>query len=356
MRLAVGGGGHPQYDRTRVVDLRLPWQCSAAAGRPAVPLLAGRRRGGAARAGGVRDDARLRGRRSGSTCTCAGSPSRRACSSCPRPTRRRSEGFVGEALASLDRPDAVLRVVWTPGAGGDGSIGFVLVTPLPRASMTAGPRDRAGVAPACHRRGDPPRVAMAPAGVKSTSYAVNMAAQAEAAGAARTTPFFLCSRASARVPDVEHLVRRGRCPAHAGLELGILAGVTRETLIAAAGRPASASSRASTPRTARGRGRGLHLVERPRGDARRPPRRRQIGDGGPGPGRGSDAVALRRAVSQILRARPGHLVPGGDVLALKRVRGGPPQATRTMSGAFGTLRGNMPASNGRRSPLRWSHR
>ena len=39
--------------------------------------------------------------------------------------------LVGEALASLDRPDAVLRVVWTPGAGGDGSIGFVLVTPLP---------------------------------------------------------------------------------------------------------------------------------------------------------------------------------------------------------------------------------
>jgi len=49
----------------------------------------------------------------------------------PPPDLAGLERLVAEALGSLDRPDAVLRVVWTPGAGGDGSIGFVLVTPLP---------------------------------------------------------------------------------------------------------------------------------------------------------------------------------------------------------------------------------
>src|SRR6476661_7316853 len=50
----------------------------------------------------------------------------------PEPDTGALAALVAEALASLDGPDAVLRVVWTPGAGGDGSVGFVLVTPLPQ--------------------------------------------------------------------------------------------------------------------------------------------------------------------------------------------------------------------------------
>ena len=99
----------------------------------------------------------------------------------PPPDLAALEGLVGEALGSLDGPDAVLRVVWTPGAGGDGSIGFVLVTPLPDGfdEMRARGIELASLqlAIGAATRSESPWLLP---GVKSTSYAVNMAAQAEA--------------------------------------------------------------------------------------------------------------------------------------------------------------------------------
>ena len=55
----------------------------------------------------------------------------------PPPDIEGLTALVGDALASLERPDAVLRVVWTPGSGDGDSIGFVLVTPLPGFTLGA---------------------------------------------------------------------------------------------------------------------------------------------------------------------------------------------------------------------------
>ena len=182
VHLSVGDGGHPQYHRTRARDAARPCRARPRRRRPSAAAASRRRRGGSARAGGLRDDARLRRAcRFASTCTCGGSASRRACSSSRRRISRRSRGSSPRRWARSTAPDAVLRVVWTPGAGGDGSIGFVLVTPLPGGfdEMRARGIELASLqlAIGAATRSEAPWLLP---GVKSTSYAVNMAAQAEA--------------------------------------------------------------------------------------------------------------------------------------------------------------------------------
>jgi 4-amino-4-deoxychorismate lyase len=155
----------------------------------------------------------------------------------PPPDPEALRSLVGEALASLDAPDAVLRVVWTPGAGGDGSIGFVLVTPLPAGfdEMRARGIQLASLqlAIGASTRRESPWLLP---GVKSTSYAVNMAAQAEARRRGADDALFLSLEGVALECPTSNIwfVEDGALHTPA-LELGILAGVTRETLIAAAG-------------------------------------------------------------------------------------------------------------------------
>ena len=148
------------------------------------------------------------------------------------------EALVAQALAAAAEGDAVLRVYWTPGREHDSSPqALVLVSALP------------GHLDATRQRGlnlislslgfDTDQRLTSPwtlAGVKSTSYAVNMAAQAEA---------------QRRGADDAILLDRGgqvlECPVSnvwwlygttletPSLELGILAGVTRAEVAELAG-------------------------------------------------------------------------------------------------------------------------
>ena len=94
--------------------------------------------------------------------------------------------LVALATGAYDGDDGVLRLTCSKGAPGAGPVGFALVTPVPAASVAA--RER-GVAAVTLTLGVPAGLrADAPwllGGVKSTSYAVNMATlrAAEQAGA-----------------------------------------------------------------------------------------------------------------------------------------------------------------------------
>jgi 4-amino-4-deoxychorismate lyase len=146
-------------------------------------------------------------------------------------------GLVDLALAHVGAADAVLRLVWTPGAAGGPPTGFALVTDLPGGldEMRA-----AGIAlaslqlatGATARRASPWLLA----GVKSTSYAVNMAAQHEARRRGADDALFLSLEGTALECPTSNVwfVEDGVLHTPA-LDLGILAGVTRDTLLAAAG-------------------------------------------------------------------------------------------------------------------------
>jgi branched-subunit amino acid aminotransferase/4-amino-4-deoxychorismate lyase len=71
-------------------------------------------------------------------------------------------------------------------------------------------------------------------GVKSTSYAVNMAAQRRRTGAGRTMRCSCRPRDRAGGPTSNMWFTEGQKLCTPGLDLGILAGVTRDTLLAAA--------------------------------------------------------------------------------------------------------------------------
>jgi 4-amino-4-deoxychorismate lyase len=154
----------------------------------------------------------------------------------PPPDTEALTALVGQALASLDHPDAVMRVVWTPGSGNGDSIGFVLVTPIPEGfeEMRARGIELASLqlAIGAATRNQSPWLLP---GVKSTSYAVNMAAQAEARRRGAGDALFLSLEGIALECPTSNVwfVEDGVLHTPA-LDLGILAGVTRETLIAAA--------------------------------------------------------------------------------------------------------------------------
>ena len=241
-------------------------------------------------------------------------------------------------------------MVWTPGAGGDGSIGFVLVTPLPAGfdEMRARGIELASLqlAIGASTRREAPWLLP---GVKSTSYAVNMAAQAEARRRGADDALFLSLEGVALECPTSNIwfVEDGALHTPA-LELGILAGVTRETLIAAAEDAGMRLVEGEYPREqVAARRRGVHLVERARGDARRPSRRRadrRRASGGRG---GPDAVrapARRRPRLERYSAASGTLCQAATYSRWSGCVSRPAQATCTMSGAFGTWRGYMPAS------------
>lgn len=144
--------------------------------------------------------------------------------------------LVGDALASLGAVDAVLRIVWTPGTATTRPTGFALVTPLPEGFDRMRGR---GIALASLQLaiGATARTA-SPwllAGVKSTSYAVNMAAQREAHKRGADDALFLSLEGIVLECPTSNIwfVADGLLCTPA-LDLGILAGVTRETLIDAA--------------------------------------------------------------------------------------------------------------------------
>jgi 4-amino-4-deoxychorismate lyase len=146
----------------------------------------------------------------------------------PSLERAALEELVPLVLDAAGEEDAVLRLVWTAGPAGGEATGLALLSPIPAWIEEA----RARGARAVSLLGVRAAVPWFLPGVKSTSYAVNMAADAEAKRRGADEAVFV---------DAEGVVLEGtvtnvwwrvgdvlRTPA---LELGILAGVTRAALL-----------------------------------------------------------------------------------------------------------------------------
>jgi 4-amino-4-deoxychorismate lyase len=138
-----------------------------------------------------------------------------------------------EQLASLvlgERPggDAVLRFVWTGGSDDGAPTGIAILSPIPSWIEDARARGVRVVSLLGVR-------AVAPwllPGVKSTSYAVNMAAEAEARRRGADEAIFVDPDGIVLEGTVTNVWwRNGRTLFTPSLELGILAGVTRAALI-----------------------------------------------------------------------------------------------------------------------------
>jgi 4-amino-4-deoxychorismate lyase len=138
------------------------------------------------------------------------------------------------AIEASTEPDAVLRLYITPGREGEGRpTSFALVSTLPpdleerRARGLRMITVPLGLEPGL--RADAPWLL---GGVKSTSYAVNMAAEAEARRRGADDAVFLASGGIVLEGPVTNVWwRRGDELFTPALELGILAGVTRATLL-----------------------------------------------------------------------------------------------------------------------------
>ncbi len=210
------------------------------------------------------------------------------------------EGLVADALAGLGSVDAVLRLVWTPGAGDGRATGFALVTPLPdgldamRAQGIALATLQLAIGTTA-RQASPWLLA----GVKSTSYAVNMAAQHEARKRGADDALFLSLEGTAlECPTSNVWFVEGGVLHTPALDLGILAGVTRDTLLAAAAEAGTAVEEGAYPRERVAAAaevftsssvREVMPVVRMDGAA--------VGDGRPGPVAAAMQAALRREAS-----------------------------------------------------------
>ncbi len=143
-----------------------------------------------------------------------------------------------DALAAAGADDAVLRLYWTAGREGtEEPNGLALVSTLPPGLEE---RRARGLRVVALRLGIEADVrAVAPwmlGGVKSTSYAVNMAAEAEARRRGADDAVFLASGDVVLEGPVTNVWwRLGLTLYTPALELGILAGVTRATMVEEAG-------------------------------------------------------------------------------------------------------------------------
>jgi 4-amino-4-deoxychorismate lyase len=140
--------------------------------------------------------------------------------------------LAGAAVAAGNAPDAVLRLLWTAGREGGPPVALALVAPLPEWLESA----RASGVTAISLLGVRAQAPWLLGGVKSTSYAVNMAAEAEARRRGADDAVFVDAEGIVlEGPVTNWWWRRGTTLFTPGLELGILAGVTRAVLLERAG-------------------------------------------------------------------------------------------------------------------------
>jgi 4-amino-4-deoxychorismate lyase len=156
----------------------------------------------------------------------------------PPPDLSRCRTLVRAALEEAGVADAALRVYWTAGREGQGRPRLlVLVSALPLGLEELREHGIKLISLPLGLQAD--LRAFAPwllGGVKSTSYAVNMAAEAEARRRGAYDAVFLASGGIVLEGPVTNIWwRRERVLYTPALELGILAGVTRATLIEEAG-------------------------------------------------------------------------------------------------------------------------
>jgi 4-amino-4-deoxychorismate lyase len=149
------------------------------------------------------------------------------------------EKLARSALDAAGEPEAVLRLYWTAGREGSGRpTALALVSSVPPQLEELRAQGIKLIALPLGLQAD--LRAFAPwllGGVKSTSYAVNLAAEAEAKRRGADDAVFLASGDVVLEGPVTNVWwRLERVLYTPALELGILAGVTRATLIAEAGR------------------------------------------------------------------------------------------------------------------------
>jgi 4-amino-4-deoxychorismate lyase len=153
----------------------------------------------------------------------------------PPVERVRLSVLTGLVVPKAAGGDAVLRLVWTAGAEGGPPSGLALLSPVPTWIEDV----RARGARAVSLLGVRAAVPWLLPGVKSTSYAVNMAAESEARRRGAEEAIFIDGDGIVLEGTVTNVWwRRGDTLYTPSLELGILAGVTRATLLELA--PASA--------------------------------------------------------------------------------------------------------------------
>jgi 4-amino-4-deoxychorismate lyase len=146
----------------------------------------------------------------------------------PAVARKRLQVLVGLVVPKAERGDAVLRLVWTAGPAGGSPTGLALLSAVPDWIADA----RARGASAVSLLGVRAAVPWLLPGVKSTSYAVNMAAEAEARRRGSDEAIFVDSDGIVLEGTVTNVWwRKGEKLFTPSLDLGILAGVTRAALV-----------------------------------------------------------------------------------------------------------------------------
>jgi 4-amino-4-deoxychorismate lyase len=147
------------------------------------------------------------------------------------------ESLAEETLAAAGVTDCSLRFTVTGGRPGGGPVSLLVVLPLPPDLEMIRAR---GISAVSLQLGTDPRLRQGAAwlldGVKSTSYAVNMAAFDEARRRGAEDAVFIAAEGSVLEGPVTNVWwRRGALLYTPALDLGILAGVTRAHVIRSAG-------------------------------------------------------------------------------------------------------------------------
>ncbi len=146
----------------------------------------------------------------------------------PTVERRRLQVLVGLVLPKAEGGDASLRLVWTAGPAGGIPLALALLSTIPDWIEPARERGAAAVSLLGLRASAPWLLP----GVKSTSYAVNMAAEAEARRRGADEAIFVDEQGIVLEGTVTNVWWRvGKTLYTPSLDLGILAGVTRAAII-----------------------------------------------------------------------------------------------------------------------------
>lgn len=146
----------------------------------------------------------------------------------PPVERQGLEELTSLVLGLASEGDTVLRLVWTAGPTGGPPMGLALLSDVPGWIEEVRP----GGARAVSLLGIRAAVPWLLPGVKSTSYAVNMAAEAEARRQGAEEAIFVDADDIVLEGTVTNIWwRKGKTLYTPSLELGILAGVTRATLL-----------------------------------------------------------------------------------------------------------------------------
>jgi len=146
----------------------------------------------------------------------------------PAVERRRLQVLVGLVLPKAEGGDASLRLVWTAGPTGGLPSALALLSAVPDWIESTRERGATAVSLLGVRASAPWLLP----GVKSTSYAVNMAAEAEARRRGVDEALFVDGDGIVLEGTVTNVWWRvGETLFTPGLDLGILAGVTRATMI-----------------------------------------------------------------------------------------------------------------------------